>query len=62
MERLIIVVDCPDEWRELGWVDPERVRQQITASLLAWFGYGAELPVRVRWQSLDADTERGAQR
>jgi hypothetical protein len=49
MERLVIVVDCPDEWRERGWIDPVRVRLEIMGVL------DRPLPVRVRWQSLDAE-------
>lgn len=49
MERLIIVIDCPDDWRERNWIDPKRVQEEIERTL------DRLLPVRVRWQTMVSD-------
>ncbi len=55
MERLIIVIDCPDDWRERDRLDVSTVAQTICEYVAPALREDEACAVRVRWQSMDTD-------
>lgn len=53
MERLIIVVDCPDSWRER--INPRDVAYRVMNNLQPTPDLPL-IPVRARWGAMDAES------